>query len=492
MIFDFVRPFFLFLGKPEGELFKKSIELVLFSIVTYMILSEYTRDQKVELKYLLLAFLGLTIEKFLMTFLYLKVIFGTLAPGTLVWWVPVVENTLQLVALILLTNAFIYPVFAHRTHRLKRYIRLQITLALIAALGIEILWYYALLSRQYIQFSAFVGDTVFVLLKIAILAYPLIVLWRASKLVEIQYKLNIMAAFAIYLIQPLIHLANNLFFSGVSARLRVAEHPFPFIAVALFTQVIYLKLVDKALLKSRLEISEKKYKEEKEISQLKDTFISTVSHELKTPLTSIILYISLLLDGTLGKIEQKQADALGVVKSEAKRLTNLINDILSLSKLEAKAETLSLGRFNLRDIDSPIYNTLAKEKKIAIVNTIPDNFEVRVDPDKFRQIYVNLLSNAIKFTNDGGTITIGAKDLAGSWQFSVADTGPGISQQDISLIFNKFYQIEDHMTRSKEGTGLGLAITKEIVELHGGSIEVDSKLGIGTTFILTFPKEIKS
>jgi signal transduction histidine kinase len=280
-------------------------------------------------------------------------------------------------------------------------------------------------------------------------------------------------------------------YNNNNARLEVALQPFPFLSIMLFTQVVYLKLVDKATLKQQLAESEKKYLAEKEVSKLKDEFVSVVSHELRTPLTSMNLYTSLLLSGKFGKPNKGQKEALAVIKNETSHLSNLINDILTLSRFEAKHEKLNPTDYDLTELikESSYYN-LADEKYIKIVRKIPPVFLVRVDIDKFKQVFINLLSNAIKFTPAGGKITISLTELETKWSMSIADTGIGIRNEDIGKLFDKFYQGESYMTKTEKGTGLGLAIAKNIVELHHGEINVSSELGKGSVFSVIIPKDL--
>ena len=270
----------------------------------------------------------------------------------------------------------------------------------------------------------------------------------------------------------------------------MATQPFVFVAVCLMTRVMYLRLVDKAYLRKKLMEAEKKYLHEKELGRMKDNFVSVVSHELRTPLTSIKLYIDLFLKGRMGTLNKKQREAMFVLKQESTRLAKLINDILDLSKLEAKKVTINIGRLNLYEFfKNKAFYSLAKKKKIRLVNKLSKRFEICVDPDKFRQVLTNLISNAIKYT-DKGNVVLSAKETKKEYMIRIKDTGRGISKEDISKIFDKFYQIEHHMTRKTEGTGLGLTIANEIVKLHKGRIEVKSRLGKGSTFTVVIPKNL--
>ena len=200
------------------------------------------------------------------------------------------------------------------------------------------------------------------------------------------------------------------------------------------------------------------------------------------------LYLSLLLSGRFGKMKAEQIKPLKTVQQENDRLARLVEDTLTLSKLEQRKDKLMLGQVNLKDVcDVDIYRRVAEEKKIKWVDKIPQHFMVRIDREKFRQVFINLVGNAIKFT-DRGQITVEAGKAQKGWFFSVSDTGPGISQDKLPKLFDKFYQADHHMTREKGGTGLGLSIVKHIVQLHKGKVQVESGVGHGSTFRVEMSK----
>ena len=301
-----------------------------------------------------------------------------------------------------------------------------------------------------------------------------------------QYKHLIYLAFVLYTISPVVSLFNHIFFHSTSTRLDVFIQPWPFLSALMFTRTIYLKLVDKVYLKSKLKESTKKYLHEKELNAMKDEFVSVVSHELRTPLTSIKLYLSLMKNNKLGNVTTKQKEALNILSDEATRLSLLINDMLDLNKLESNKARLCLTKFDLNELNNPLYYSLAKEKKLVVKFKISKNVKVMCDPDKIKQVFVNLMSNAIKFT-DKGSIKIDVMVSSKEWKLIVKDSGHGIPEKHLPKLFEKFYQVGDYMTRKNKGTGLGLSIVKRIVNMHNGKIVVNSKEGKGTTFVLTFP-----
>ncbi len=228
----------------------------------------------------------------------------------------------------------------------------------------------------------------------------------------------------------------------------------------------------------------------KELDEMKSDFVSTVSHELRTPLTSIKGYAALLADFKMGPLNDRQKKSVDIINKESDRLADLINDILDLSKLETgRAKTV----FTLTEIsecvDECIMIGVAKNKGITVSRLIPTNLpKILIDKPKIIQVFNNLISNSTKFTKPGGKITIKATNKAGYIQVDVTDTGIGIPKREISSLFNKFYQVESHLTRNQGGTGLGLAIVKEIIGLHYGLISVRSRLHKGTTVSFALPK----
>jgi PAS domain S-box-containing protein len=239
------------------------------------------------------------------------------------------------------------------------------------------------------------------------------------------------------------------------------------------------------------ELTQKK-KEAEEASRLKSHFVSNVSHELRTPLNAIIGYGALLLDKTLGKINSKQEEALSNLQRNGKDLLNLINNLLDLSKIESEEVPLLIEPVSLKEMISEIcenVQSLKQGKEIKIDCLIPEDlYPIQNDSFKIRQIVSNLLSNAIKFT-ERGSITISAENRENPRGILVIvkDTGIGMKEEDLPLIFDPFRQIDGSITRQAGGTGLGLTIVKTAIEIIQGTITVQSKLGEGSTFTLFLP-----
>jgi len=463
---------FRLLGTIEGDLVQRLIELLLFTFTTYMLCSEYVRDPRKSLRYLIIGFGALSFEKLFASVIITSVLFGTLGDTTYSVYLPFFDHTLEIVALILLAGAFIFPFYKH----IKKTIFFQVGVIGLVFLGAMAALFYEISQGGKGYNALYWSSIVFICMKLVLILYPVYILYGK----KYPYAKNIMIAFLVYLIDPLLIFINLVFFSGLSHKLIVASHAFPFIAVALFTRVMYLKVADKAYLKKALA-------HEKEISALKDSFVSTVSHELRTPLTSMNLYTSLLLDKKMGSLTKKQKDALGIIKGETSRLNGLIKDILDLSKLEAKKVEIKKKEFDVSTFlrDNALY-ALASEKKIKMVNTV-NSFVVPADESKMKQVLINLISNAIKYT-DKGSITLSAFSKKDKHYLEIKDTGLGIASEDLKNIFNKFYQVEHYTTRKQGGSGLGLTIAHEIVKAHGGSIEVTSTVGKGSTFTIVLPK----
>jgi signal transduction histidine kinase len=232
----------------------------------------------------------------------------------------------------------------------------------------------------------------------------------------------------------------------------------------------------------------------RELDQLKDDFVSSVSHELRSPLSAISGYVELLRNKPLEEIApEKREKALSIIQESTSRLTHFINDILDLAKLKSGHVDLRQQPFDILTATEDIvqlYQPLLENKQVRLVRDIPSDIPViTADDDKMRQVITNLLSNALKFTPNGGKIRIGARNHTEFIQISVQDTGVGVPKEALEAVFERFHQVKgarDQVTGQK-GTGLGLAIAKGIVEAHGGRIWMESEVGQGTTVHLTLP-----
>jgi signal transduction histidine kinase len=223
----------------------------------------------------------------------------------------------------------------------------------------------------------------------------------------------------------------------------------------------------------------------------KSDFLANMSHELRTPLNAIIGFSEVLSERMFGEVNEKQAEYLRDIHESGRHLLSLINDILDLSKIEAGRMELEVSSFHLPTALSNAV-TLVRERAQR------HGLQLEVDVDqglgefcgderKFKQIMLNLLSNAVKFTPDGGRVAVSARKDTSCVEISVQDTGIGIAPEDQAAVFEEFRQVGGDQMRKAEGTGLGLALTKRFVELHGGSIRLQSEPGKGSTFSFTLP-----
>jgi two-component system phosphate regulon sensor histidine kinase PhoR len=234
---------------------------------------------------------------------------------------------------------------------------------------------------------------------------------------------------------------------------------------------------------------------EKEVSQMKNDFVSHVSHELKTPLASITAYSEMLVDGEADD-EATRKEFYAIIQSQAQRLNRLIEDILNISRIESgliKVHKEPASLTILIEEQMQMIRSYAEEKQITVTSPAPIVYDrVCVDKDMLSQVIVNLLSNAIKYTPAGGRVHVGTEvdEPAGLARVTVTDTGVGIPAEEIDHLFEKFYRVSANNKQAK-GTGLGLNLVKQIVEkVHGGRVFVTSQVGVGSTFGFELPLAI--
>jgi signal transduction histidine kinase len=225
-------------------------------------------------------------------------------------------------------------------------------------------------------------------------------------------------------------------------------------------------------------------------SKHKSQFLANMSHELRTPLNAILGYTELILDQIYGEVPEKIRDVLDRVQQSGRHLLSLINDVLDISKMEAGQLVLSLHDYSIEEIVQTVITAveaLAAEKHLALKVTLPPDLPLgKGDERRIAQVLLNLVGNAIKFT-EAGEVRVQVAAADGTFTVAVADTGPGISDEDQQKIFEEFQQADSSITRQKGGTGLGLSIAKRIVEMHGGRLWVESRLGAGSTFRFALP-----
>lgn len=240
----------------------------------------------------------------------------------------------------------------------------------------------------------------------------------------------------------------------------------------------------------------------KEAERLKNEFVATISHEMRTPLNSIIGFTKIILNEIDGPLTEAQRTDLTAIYSSSQHLLNLVNDILDFAKIAAGKMELHKEMLDFREIVVGVMATtlaLVGDKPIELIEEVEENLPtVYADRVRIRQVILNLMSNAVKFTQEG-SITLRAKRITEQVEVdgqrrtmpfilcSVTDTGIGIAEEDIPIVFAEFRQVDGSIARQAEGTGLGLPISKRLVEMHGGRLWVESKVGVGSTFYFTLP-----
>ncbi|MGY6212582.1 two-component system histidine kinase PnpS [Cytobacillus firmus] len=231
----------------------------------------------------------------------------------------------------------------------------------------------------------------------------------------------------------------------------------------------------------------------KKLEQMRKDFVANVSHELKTPITSIKGFSETLLDGAM---ENKQTlnDFLNIILKESDRLQSLIQELLDLSKIEKQGFSLSIQQLDLADVLEDVVAIMkgkAEEKEIVLEYKREDKpVYIEGDVHRLKQVFINIISNAISYTPNQGVVYISSADSDRTVLTEIRDTGIGIEAGEIPRIFERFYRVDKARSRNSGGTGLGLAIVKHLVEAHKGTISVKSKVGKGTAFIIELPKKI--
>jgi len=240
----------------------------------------------------------------------------------------------------------------------------------------------------------------------------------------------------------------------------------------------------------------------KEADRLKNEFVATISHELRTPLNSIIGFTKLILNEIDGPLSELQRTDLTAIYTSSQHLLSLVNDVLDFSKIAAGKMELHKEMLDFREIVVGVMSTtlaLVGDKDIELIEEVEEDLPtVYADRVRIRQVILNLMSNAVKFTEEG-SITLRVRRITEEVRLdgqrrtmpfilcSVTDTGMGVAEKDIPIVFEEFRQLDGSTARQAEGTGLGLPISKRLVEMHGGRLWADSKVGVGSTFSFTLP-----
>jgi len=228
----------------------------------------------------------------------------------------------------------------------------------------------------------------------------------------------------------------------------------------------------------------------KELDEMKSAFVSMVSHEIRSPLSTVLSQIKILMDGLAGELGPKQADILGKISRKVQGLVELSNELLDLSRIEAGLIVQDKQQVQLMDILESLVEFMqarAKEKNISLTLKKANLPIINADTKSMEEVFNNLITNAIIYTSEGGKVDVMGKVKGDFVNISISDTGYGIAPDELPRIFDKFYRAKTEKTRSIVGTGLGLPIVKSIIEAHNGSVKVESKEGVGSTFYVRLP-----
>ncbi|QGX97216.1 sensor histidine kinase [Roseovarius faecimaris] len=258
--------------------------------------------------------------------------------------------------------------------------------------------------------------------------------------------------------------------------------------------IVYLKLYRKNL--AQLEALRQEHELTKAAYVAKTQFISTVSHELRTPLTSIKGSLDLINCGALGEVPEKMKTVVDIATKNSERLSNLIDDVLDVQKIEAGEMSYSFKILDVRDL---VEDAVASNEGYAARYNVTLEYDplgeapllIEGDEKRLMQVMSNMISNAAKFSHEGGTVTVGCRQQNGKIRIFVQDRGYGIPAGCEDKVFDRFSQVDSSDRRSVSGSGLGMNISKEIVDHHKGNIAYDSTLGEGTTFYVEFPEVLK-
>jgi signal transduction histidine kinase len=234
----------------------------------------------------------------------------------------------------------------------------------------------------------------------------------------------------------------------------------------------------------------------RQVDEMKSRFISTIAHEVRTPLNAINGLVSLLARDKKEPLSERQRETVERLDKSARLLIQLVNDLLDLSRLQARRTQIKVQEFDAAELIDTISTGLkqtASDKGVVLeYDTMPDLPKIKSDPTKVGQVITNLASNAIKFTPAGGTVSIKAcTDVDGMWRVEVIDTGIGLAEEEIPSIFEEFRQVNIASPHHSGGTGLGLPISKRLVELLGGKMKVISAPGAGSTFVAVWPTDVR-
>nr|WP_321496695.1 ATP-binding protein [uncultured Methanolobus sp.] len=264
----------------------------------------------------------------------------------------------------------------------------------------------------------------------------------------------------------------------------IDENNVPHRAIGTCIDITDQKLAEQQMLKAKMAAEE--------ANQYKNELLANITHELKTPLSSVIGFSDVLLDGMPGQLNNDQKEYLSIINRSGSRLLELVNRMLDISMIESGKMDLSYESFNPDYVLSIVLkrtSSMAAKKNICMNSVIEPGFEeIIADADKVTEMLYNIVENSIKFTHEGGRISISVKGNGGNVYFAVSDTGIGIKQEDMERIFEPFVQVDGSATRKHGGVGLGLMLVREYAKMHNGEVTVESEYGKGSTFTLKLPR----
>ena len=253
-------------------------------------------------------------------------------------------------------------------------------------------------------------------------------------------------------------------------------------------------IIHRGLERKKLMQETKRLQQEKK--RMEENFITMVSHQLRSPLVGIVQYFEIILAGMVGEVEAKQKEMILKAKERSDALLELINDWLSIARMDSgqivdKLKPTSLKAFLLKILE--FLQPITEEQNISVKLVPLEGSDVVMgDEESLEQVFSNLINNAIRYNKPNGSVTVSIKELPDFIHVDVKDTGVGIASEHLPYIFDQFYQIDRSKRKGDKGSGLGLTIAKKIVEAHGGSIRVSSELGKGTTFTVLLPNAEKN
>jgi len=314
-------------------------------------------------------------------------------------------------------------------------------------------------------------------------------------------KMNIRLLF--YAISSSGIILNLVYFSFMLAYCKkplcFLDIPFVFFSlIVILTLPLYIILG--FYVKKQLETEDKLVRAMKRIlnleklDRLKTLFLTTVSHEIKTPITPIKAQLQMILKGYFGKLSKDQEKSLSTILDNIERLNNLISDILDVSRIEAGTIKFVIEKCRIEDVVRASIDSMkefANSKGIKIEREVEECGEMEFDRSRIMQVVINLINNAIKFTPPGGKVVVGVRRRRNGAIVFVKDTGIGIPKNKLKAIFKPFYQVDSAYNRRFGGAGLGLSICKGIVEYHGGRIWAESEVGKGSVFYFFLPQKPK-